>query len=185
MIIWRYLVLALSFMFITIPLYTKNSGRYRIIKGMNFSGIWFLKMFLKKQLPFKAKVVFDKSFEVETLGVQKIFGIGDLLHHKNSDRYGFIYQGDKTFGIYSYQYRNGKSIPWIKLGEVKTDESFFINFSLPVVSKYKIGRYLYPYFEQDGDDEKGAPHTMKLHIKFYSNTESVDNNEGIFFDLEN
>jgi hypothetical protein len=172
MIILIYLVLALSIIFMTIPLYTKNSGCYKIRKGMNFSGIWFLKMFLKKQLPFKVKVIFDESFQVETLGVQKIFGIGDLLHHNNSDRYGFIYEGDKTFGIYSYQYRDGKLTPWVKLGDVKTDEPFYINFRLSTNSKYKIGRYLYPYFEQDGDDEKGAPHTMKLHMEFLK--ESTD-----------
>ena len=32
-------------------------------------------MFFKEQLPFSVKVIFDKSFEVKTLGVQKIFGI--------------------------------------------------------------------------------------------------------------
>ena len=181
MIILIYLGIALSFMFITTPLYTKNSGCYKIRKGMNFSGIWILKMFFKKQSPFKVKVVFYESCEVETLGVQKIFGIGDLLHHNNSDRYGFIYEGDKTFGIYSYQYRDGKLTPWTKLGDVKTDEPFYINFSLSTNSKYKIGRYLYPYFEQDGDDEKGAPHTMKLHMKFL---EKSDNSDIKSFDLK-
>ena len=138
-------------------------------------------MFFIKQSPFKVRVIFYESCEVETLGVQKIFGIGDLLHHNNSDRYGFIYEGDKTFGIYSYQYRDGKLTPWTKLGDVKTDEPFYINFSLSTNSKYKIGRYLYPYFEQDGDDEKGAPHTMKLHMKFL---EISDNSDIKSFDLK-
>ena len=175
------LILILSFGFLSTFLFIKNSGLYKIRKGMNFSGIWLLKMFFIKQSPFKVKVIFYESCEVETLGVQKIFGIGDLLHHNNSDRYGFIYEGDKTFGIYSYQYRDGKLIPWKKLGDVKTDEPFYINFSLSTNSKYKIGRYLYPYFEQDGDDEKGAPHTMKLHMKFL---EISDNSDIKSFDLK-
>ena len=40
-------------------------------------------------------------------------------------------------------------------------------------SKYKIGRYLYPYFEQDGDDEKGAPHDMKIRLYFTPVDKSV------------
>jgi hypothetical protein len=168
------LILILSFGFLSTFLFRKNSGIYKIRKGMNFSGIWIMKMFFIKQSPFKVKVVFYESCEVKTLGVQKIFGIGDLLHHNNSDRYGFIYEDDKTFGIYSYQYRDGKLTPWVKLGDVKTDEPFYINFSLSTNSKYKIGRYLYPYFEQDGDAEKGAPHTMKLHMEFLK--ESTDSN---------
>ena len=177
------LCVILWFVFLGSFLFTKNSGYYRIYKRMNFSGIWFLKMFFQEQLPFSIKVVFDESFEVKTLGVQKIFGIGDLLHHKNSDRYGFIYQGDKTFGIYSYQYRDGKSIPWIKLGEVKSDEVFHINFPLSITYKYKIGRYLYPYFEQDGDDEKGAPHKMKLYMYFDENNIHISKEKS--FSLEN
>ena len=69
------LCVVLWFVFLGSFLFTKNSGYYRIYKRMNFSGIWFLKMFFKEQLPFSVKVIFDKSFEVKTLGVQKIFGI--------------------------------------------------------------------------------------------------------------
>tara|TARA_Y100001937_G_C7129688_1_gene336665 strand:- start:1276 stop:1767 length:492 start_codon:yes stop_codon:yes gene_type:complete len=152
-------------------LFTKNNGLYKIRKNMNFSGFWFFKVFFKTQKPFQVGVIMDKSCEVQTLGVQKIFGIGDLFHHKNSDRYGFIYEGNHKFGIYSYQYRDGKLIPWEKLGTVKTEEPFFIVFDDN--SKYKIGRYLYPYFEQDGDDEKGAPHDMKIRLYFTPVDKSV------------
>jgi len=145
-------------------LFTKNSGTYKIRRGMNFSGIWFLKMFIMKQTPFQVRVKLTRSCEVKTLGVQKIFGMGDLLHHKNSDRYGFIYEGDSKFGIYSYQYRNGKLLPWEKLGTVDTNEDFYITFIN--TDSYPIGRYLFPYFEQDGDDEKGAPHDMVIELDF-------------------
>ena len=89
-------------------LFTKNNGLYKIRKNINFSGFWFFKVFFKPQKPFQVGVIMDKSCEVQTLGVQKIFGIGDLFHHKNSDRYGFIYEGNHKFGIYSYQYRDGE-----------------------------------------------------------------------------
>ena len=154
-------------------LFTKNNGLYKIRKNMNFSGFWFFKVFFKRQKPFQVGVVMDKSCEVQTLGVQKIFGIGNLLHHKNSDRYGFIYEGNHKFGIYSYQYRNGKLIPWEKLGTVDTNEYFYITFIN--TNKYKIGRYLYPYFEQDGDDEKGAPHDMVIELNFMSLNSMVHN----------
>ena len=55
-----------------------TSGVYKIRKGWNFSGIWFMKMFFSKRKPFYVKVVFDRSCMVKTLGVQKIFGIDDL-----------------------------------------------------------------------------------------------------------
>lgn len=179
-----FLILFLSLSFYFSPfLFEKNGGRFRIFKSLNYSGIWFLKMFFIEQLPFKVKVIFDESCQVKTLGVQKIFGIGDLFHHKNSDRYGFIYQGNKTFGIYSYQYKGGKLIPWEKLGEVKTNEPFYINFPMSITFKYKMGRYLYPYFEQDGDDEKGAPHTMKLYMEFYPNISNIHYTGEKIFDL--
>lgn len=161
-------------------LFTKNSGTYKIRKGMNFSGIWFLKMFLKNQKPFKARVIFGESCEVKTLGVQKIFGMGDLFHHNNSDRYGFIYEGGGEYGIYSYQYKNGQRIPWVKLGSVKSNEPFIITFDSKITDKYKLGRYLYPYFEQDGDDEKGVPHTMKMNIEFLKFDDNKFDNEKMF-----
>jgi hypothetical protein len=147
-----------------------TSGVYKIRRGWNFSGIWFMKMFFSKRKPFYVKVVIDRSFMVKTLGVQKIFGIGDLLHHKNSDRYGFIYEGNingkDIFGIYSYQYRNGQLTPWKKLGEVEPNQPFYICFYHDITEQYEMGRYLFPYFEQDGDDEKGAPHEMIIRLDF-------------------
>jgi hypothetical protein len=166
-------------------------------------------MFFSKRKPFYVRVVFDKSCMVKTLGVQKIFGIGDLFHHKNSDRYGFIYEGNingkDIFGIYSYQYRLGQLMTCEKLGEVepnepfyiyfyhdithqyingnmsftilgnvKTNEPFFIVFDENITNKYKIGRYLFPYFEQDGDDEKGAPHEMVIRLDFKT-SDNTDN----------
>jgi len=148
----------------SVLLFTKNSGTYTIRKGMNFSGIWLLKMFFMKQKPFQVRVKLTKSCEVKTLGVQKIFGMGDLFHHKNSDRYGFIYEDDNKFGIYSYQYRDGQLLPWKKLGSVDTNEDFYITFIN--TDRYTIGRYLFPYFEQDGDDERGAPHDMIIELDF-------------------
>ena len=121
-------------------------------------------MFFIKQRPFQVMVILDKSCEVKTLGVQKIFGIGDLFHHNNSDRYGFIYEGNHKFGIYSYQYRDGQLQPWEKLGTVETYEPF--NLVFHDTDRYKKGRYLFPYFEQDGDDEKGAPHKMEIELYF-------------------
>ena len=162
--------------FITLPilggliilahLFTKNSGKYKIRKGMNFSGFWFFKMFFIKQTPFQARIILDDSCKVQTLGIQKIFGMGDLYHHKNSDRYGFTYDGNDKFSIYLYQYINGFSLLVKKLGNVKTNEPFLIVFDENITNKYKIGRYLFPYFEQDGKEEKGAPHTMTIDIMF-------------------
>lgn len=160
----------------SITLFSKNSGKYTIRKRMNYSGIWILKFFLVKQKPFHARIKLDKSFEVKTEGVQKIFGIGNLNHHKNSDRYGLIYDGDGKFGIYSYQYRNGSRSQWYRLGTVRTDETFYIRFDNYIVSRYKIGRYLYPYFEQDGDDELGAPHNMTMSIYFNEDFEELKQN---------
>jgi len=145
--------------------FTKNSGKYHIRKRMNFSGFWFLKIFLTKQIPFQVRIILNDSCKVQTLGIQKIFGMGDLYHHKNSDRYGFTYDGYDTFTIYSYQYING-NMSFTILGNVKTNEPFFIMFDENITNKYKIGRYLFPYFEQDGDDEKGAPHKMTIDIMF-------------------
>lgn len=173
--------LIISSMVLLLPyFFQKNGGKYRIFKGMNFSGIWFLKMFFMNQKTFQTLVTFDESCEVKTLGVQKIFGIGDLLHHNNSDRYGFVYEGNSEFGIYSYQYREGKRIPWIKLGTVKSKEPFFITFPSSIIDKYKMGRYLYPYFEQDGDDEKGAPHKMVMDMEFYELSNIYYNGEQVF-----
>lgn len=155
-----------------------TSGIYKIRKGWNFSGIWFMKMFFSKRKPFYVRVVFDRSCMIKTLGIQKIFGIGDLLHHKNSDRYGFIYEGNVNgkdiFGIYSYQYRNGQLITSEKLGEVEPNEPFYIYFYHDITQQYKIGRYLFPYFEQDGDDEKGAPHEMVIRLDFKT-SDNTDN----------
>lgn len=147
-------------------IFEKNNGIYRIFKNFNYSGIWFLKMFFKKQAPFKVKVILYSSCEVKTHGVQKIFGIGDFFHHNNSDRYGYIYEGNGKYGIYSYRYQDSKRIPEERLGTVKSGEPFFLEFHRSIVDKYKMGRYLYPYFEQDGVQEKGAPHTMKLKLEF-------------------
>jgi hypothetical protein len=155
-----------------------TSGVYKIRRGWNFSGIWFMKMFFSKRKTFYVKVVFDKSCMVKTLGVQKIFGIGDLSHHKNSDRYGFIYEGNingkDIFGIYSYQYRLGQLMTCEKLGEVEPNEPFLIVFDENITNKYKIGRYLFPYFEQDGDDEKGAPYEMSMRLDFLSSDNKPD-----------
>ncbi len=147
-------------------MFAKKSKVYKIRKGLNYSGIWFFKMFFRKQKPFWVEVVLDESCEVKTLGVQKIFGIGDLFHHNNSDRYGFIYKGNSEFQICSYQYSNGELLPQRILRTVKSNEPFKIAFRKGITEKYKIGRYLYPYFEQDGDSEKGAPHTMKIKLTF-------------------
>lgn len=166
----QYMLITASIMIsilLIIIITSKHSSTYKIHKRLNYSGIWILKVFINQQLPFQAKVTLDKSFEVKTLGVQKIFGIGNILHHKRSDRYGLIYEGDSIFGIYSYQYRDGKCIPWKKLGSVETGVPFYITFKDSIVDKYKIGRFLYPYFEMDGDSEKGAPHTMKMDIEFH------------------
>lgn len=167
---YTLLIPVLAFVFTSIAfiiLSDKHGGNYRIFKGLNYSGIWFFKMFFTKREPFQARVILDKSCEVKTNGVQKIFGIGDLFHHNNSDRFGFIYEGNGRYGIYSYQYRKGELQPWTKLGTVESGEVFYIVFNKSIVDRYKKGRYLYPYFEQDGDAEKGAPHTMLMNINFH------------------
>ena len=74
--------------------------------------------------------------------------------------------GKDIFGIYSYQYRLGQLMTCEKLGEVEPNEPFYIYFYHDITQQYKIGRYLFPYFEQDGDDEKGAPHKMTIDIMF-------------------
>jgi hypothetical protein len=88
-----------------------TSGVYKIRRGWNFSGIWFMKMFFSKRKPFYVKVVIDRSFMVKTLGV-------------------------------------------------------YICFYHDITEQYEMGRYLFPYFEQDGDDEKGAPHEMIIRLDF-------------------
>ena len=149
-------------------LFGKNGGLFLIRKGRNFSGFWFLKMFLKKQKPFKVRATLWYNCEIPTLGIQKLFGVGNLFnHHKESDRFAFKYEGNNEYGIYTYRYENGKKVPDVRLGTVSSGENFYLAFSKKTLDKYEKGRYLYPYFEQDGQDEKGAPHKMSIALYFY------------------
>ena len=145
------------FYWLLVPL----SKTYTIRKGKNYSGYRF-----KPFYNFKGcllEFTLHDSCKVETDGIQKIFGVGDLNHHKNSFRVGFRYNEIlDDFDIFYYCYVNG---------------SLFRNYILSVKANEKkqveipewkgFGKFLFPYFEQDGGKNNkgdGAPHDMKMTL---------------------
>jgi len=141
------------------------SRTYTIRKGKNYSGYRF-KPFYKVK-PFRISVTLHSHCRIATNGIQKIFGLGDLDHHENSFRYGWKFLPDlNVFEIYEYTYFNG-DLDWKPTGFLANpNERFFLEFDHYTVSKYKWGKFLFPYFEQDGDAEEGAPRKLKISIYF-------------------
>lgn len=141
------------------------SATYTIKKGRNYSNWYYrLRVFLKTQKPFTVEITLHKSCEVKTEGIQKIFGIGDFNHHLNSDRIGFRWDG-MYYTIFSYKYM-GTVRHEVALRKVSSEEKFSINFHEFQLSQYPRGKYLFPYFEQDGTEEEGAPQDMKITLTF-------------------
>lgn len=138
------------------------SRTYTIKKGKNFSG-WRFKPFFKAR-PKAVEFVLHDSCCVETKGIQKVFGLGDIDHHKNSFRYGFRWLVDKRcFEIFSYEYFDGKT-KFKKIGKALPGKRFVSIIPQEVISRYKFGKFLFPYFEMDGDEELGAPHDMSITL---------------------
>jgi len=145
------------FYWLLVPL----SKTYTIKKGNNYSGYRF-----KPFYNFKGCVLeftLHDSCKVQTDGIQKIFGVGDLDHHKNSFRIGYSYlKKTDEFVIYHYEYKQGK-IYYNWFSYVKANQKKQV-----VIPEWKgFGKFLFPYFEQDGGvDNKGAgaPHDMKMTL---------------------
>lgn len=145
------------FYWLLVPL----SKTYTIKKGNNYSGYRF-----KPFYNFKGCVLeftLHDSCKVQTNGIQKIFGVGDLNHHKNSCRIGFMYSELlDEFYLFSYDYKNG-DISYKYLFAVKSNQKAQVE----ILEWKGFGKFLFPYFEQDGGvDNKGAgaTHDIKMTL---------------------
>ena len=144
-------------------LFQPVSRTYVIRKGRNYCYHGF-KFFIKPRIK-SIGVTFHESCKVETKGIQKIFGLGDIDHHENSFRWGWRYFAESdTFHIYEYKYSSGVR-NW-KPMNIEIPANGNLQLSLP--NEYSYGKYLFPYFEQDGEEELGAPHDMRITLAFYS-----------------
>lgn len=139
------------------------SRTYTIRKGKNYSG-WRFKPFFKAR---EKVVAFElhTSCKVETEGVQKIFGLGDINHHQNSFRFGFRYDSkEDIFFIYEYIYSDGELLTPKSIGFCYANQRVELTIDRHIVGRYKFGKFLFPYFEMDGDEELGAPHDMSITL---------------------
>lgn len=148
-----FVILPLGWLFLV-----SKSHTYVIRKGMNYSGFRFKPFYNLPKATWE--ITLHDGCKVETEGIQKIFGVGDINHHENSMRVGFRYIKSKDlFNIYLYGYKNGTPF-----------ENYL--FSEQVNKKFKwthdgwkgLGKYLFFYFEQDGSEGEGAPQEMRATV---------------------
>lgn len=145
-------------------LFRPASVTYIIKKGSNYSQWYYrFRIFLVTQKPFKVEVTLHKSCEVYTDGIQKIFGLGDFNHHVNSFRYGFRWNGAE-YDLYTYEYFKGHRLKPSMAGSFKANKKITIYFDEDIVNKFPKGKFLFPYFEQDGRNELGAPQDMRMTL---------------------
>ena len=88
----------------------------------------------------------------------KLFGIGALQHHKNSDRIAWRYNDEfDLIELSTYKYKNGERMPIKSLGfvAINTWNSITIN-----TERYWFGRKLNPYF----GGKESVPHNIKIKI---------------------
>lgn len=157
-----YFIVKLGLRYLFYWLFWPISRTYRIKKGNNYSG-WRFKPFYKAK-PKHLTITMHSSCKVETEGIQKIFGLGDINHHDNSFRIGYKYDKDlDLFYLYTYQYSGGVLF-WDFVDTVKAERRYVINIPKRITDRYTWGKFLFFYFEQDGDDEKGAPHDMAMTL---------------------
>lgn len=148
---------------VMIILNVSPSHTYVIKKGNNYSG-WRFKPFWKPKGK-EVEVTLHKSCKVETQGLQKIFGMGDIDHHINSFRFAYRYDSYlDLFHIYEYVYQNGAKIEDELVLSCRPETPVKLYITDEIAQRYTFGKYLFPYFEQDGEDELGAPQEMRMTL---------------------
>jgi len=153
---------------------------YNIKKKKHYaSGFHFKPVYDKREL--EVKVMFDETclykLEENYDQINKLIGISQGMHHRNSARYGWRCIDGKKIELLSYCYINKKrqwklirtvSVNrWIKIKLSITDDAYvFKTGSKEVIVKrnssaMKLGVMLNPYF----GGKIAAPHNMKITIK--------------------
>ncbi len=162
---------------------------YTIKKNNHYSGIHFCinldKKVMQRYVMFSenCKYVFD---DIDRFDINKLFGFSEGLHHKNSARFGWLYNPNTDkFEIHAYVYADGQlnltntyicsvfsgSVTNLLINVVDDHYEFGVitggvnkNVYRKKVprgkSTTKLGYNLYPYF----GGNKTAPHEMDIQI---------------------
>lgn len=167
---------------------------YTIKKNRHYSGLHFNlnynKKIMQREVVFSnnCKYIFD---DVDRFDINKLFGFSEGLHHKNSARFGWLYNPhNDMMELHAYVYADGVrdlkdtficavnfSVSLNLLIEAKEDHYLFTVIAGSFRNTYtkkmargkatkKYGYDLYPYF---GGNKK-APHEMDISIHTYNET---------------
>lgn len=158
--------------------------KYTFKKGKFYrTCLSFWPYFKRSSVILEAK--FDESclyhFEApDTLDINKLYGLSQGIHHKNSARFGWRCVDNKSIEIVTYCYVDGVRLPEVILGSVAPNETCRLTLKVTPTKYYfkmesfsgtnivnvdkihttTFGYTLYPYFGGNNP----APHKMSLYI---------------------